>query len=163
MRFLCRAALAALVSTGAGHRAHGSDLANTAPPSAAPRNPGACATYREFLDTDYPLTWNGITLYGAYDIGVGWVSHGLPENGFNYEGESLVNRNGNHARFLVAPNNLSQTQVGLRLKEPVAAGLSVVFNASTGINPESGNLANLAATNTINAGLPRSSYTFAGD
>ena len=40
------------------------------------------------------LTWHGITLYGAYDIGVGWVSHGLPENGYNYEGESLVNRNG---------------------------------------------------------------------
>src|SRR5580704_7547573 len=32
------------------------------------------------------LTWHGITLYGAYDIGVGWVSHGLPENGYNYEG-----------------------------------------------------------------------------
>ena len=40
------------------------------------------------------LTWHGITLYGAYDIGVGWVSHGLPENGYNYEGASLVNRNG---------------------------------------------------------------------
>jgi predicted porin len=38
-----------------------------------------------------------------------------------------------------------------------------VFNASTGINPQSGQLANLAATNTINAGLPRGSYSFAGD
>jgi predicted porin len=38
-----------------------------------------------------------------------------------------------------------------------------VFNANTGINPQSGNLANMAATNTHNNGLPRSSYTYAGD
>src|SRR5579871_6354884 len=163
MRFLCRAALAALVSTGAGHRAHGSDLANTAPPSAAPRNPGACATYREFLDTDCPLTWNGITLYGAYDIGVGWVSHGLPENGYNYEGESLVNRNGNRAQFLVAPNNLSQSGLGIKARIEFADDGYLVFNASTGINPQSGQLANMAATNTTNIGLPRSSYSVTGD
>jgi len=109
------------------------------------------------------LTWHGITLYGTLDVGVGWVSHGLPENGFNYEGESLVNRNGNHSQFLIAPNNLSQTGLGLRGKEEILPGWSVVFNASTGINPQSGQLANLAATNTLNAGLPRSSYSFAGD
>ena len=112
---------------------------------------------------DGPLTWRGITLYGAYDIGLGWVSHGLPENGYNYEGESLVNRNGDKARFLIAPNNLSQTGLGLKGKEEFLPGWFGVFNASTGINPQSGRLANLAATNTKNAGLPRSSYSFAGD
>src|SRR6202034_2853747 len=30
-------------------------------------------------------------------------------------------------------------------------------------NPQSGQLANMAATNSSNAGLPRSSYSFAGD
>ena len=122
-----------------------------------------CASVQEFFATDCPLTWHGITLYGAYDVGVGWVSHGLPENGYNYEGESLVNRNGNHSQFLIAPNNLSQTGLGIRGKEEFLHGWSVVFNASTGINPQSGQLANLAATNTINAGLPRGSYSFAGD
>ena len=48
-------------------------------------------------------------------------------------------------------------------RKSFCAGWSVVFNASTGINPQSGQLANLAATNAINAGLPRSSYSFAGD
>jgi predicted porin len=112
------------------------------------------------LDT---LTWHGITLYGAYDIGVGWVSHGLPENGYNYEGESLVNRNGYENRFLVAPNNLQQTGFGVRGKEQFAPGWSVVFNASTGINPESGLLANASKTDIINNGLPRSSYSIAID
>jgi predicted porin len=109
------------------------------------------------------LTWHGITLYGTLDVGVSWVSHGLPENGPNYEGESLINRNGNHSQFLIAPNNLSQTGLGLRGKEELLPGWYGVFNVSTGINPQSGELANLAATNTGNAGLPRSSYSFAGD
>jgi len=133
------------------------------PVPAAPPTPTPCASAEEFFATDCPLTWHGITLYGAYDIGAGWVSHGLPENGYNYEGESLVNRNGNHSQFLIAPNNLSQTGLGLKGTEEILSGWSVVFNASTGINPESGQLANLAATNTGNAGRPRSNYTFAGD
>jgi predicted porin len=109
------------------------------------------------------LTWHGITLYGTYDIGVGWVSHGLPENGYNYEGASLVNRNGYEHRFLIAPNNLQQTSLGVRGKEEFQPGWSVVFNASSGINPQSGLLANASATMTINNGLPRSSYSYTID
>ena len=125
--------------------------------------PDACASGREFATTDCTLTWHGITLYGAYDVGAGWVSHGLPENGYNYEGESLVNRNGYQHRFLLAPNNLSQTGVGIRGKEEFAHGWSVVFNATTGINPQSGLLANASKTDIINNGLPRSSYSIAID
>ncbi len=122
-----------------------------------------CASGHEFATTDCALTWHGVTLYGAYDVGVGWVSHGLPENGYNYEGESLVNRNGYQHRFLVAPNNLQQTGLGIRGREEFLPGWSVVFNASTGINPQSGLLANASATDTINNGLPRSSYSIAID
>jgi hypothetical protein len=86
------------------------------PAPAAPPSPTGCASFHEFVATDCSLTWNSITLYGAYDVGVGWVSHGLPENGYNYEGESLVNRNGNHSQFLIAPNNLSQTGLGIKGK-----------------------------------------------
>jgi predicted porin len=125
--------------------------------------PDVCASGHEFATTDCTLTWHGITLYGAYDIGVGWVSHGLPENGYNYEGASLVNRNGYEHRFLVAPNNLQQTGLGIRGKEEFLPGWSVVFNASTGINPQSGLLANASATQTINNGLPRKSYSYAID
>src|SRR6202140_5660476 len=126
-------------------------------------SPDACASGHEFAATDCTLTWHGITLYGAYDVGVGWVSHGLPENGYNYEGASLVNRNGYEHRFLIAPNNLQQTGLGVRGKEEFLPGWSVVFNASTGINPQSGLLANASPTDTANNGLPRSSYSEAID
>ncbi len=127
------------------------------------RTPDPCTSGHEFATTDCTLTWHGITLYGAYDVGVGWVSHGLPENAYNYEGESLVNRNGYQHRFLIAPNNLQQTGLGIRGKEEFWHGWSVVFNASTGINPQSGQLANASATDTINNGLPRSGYSEAID
>jgi hypothetical protein len=93
--------------------------------------PDACESGHEFATTDCSLTWHGITAYGAYDVGVGWVSHGLPENGVNYEGESLVNRNGYQHRFLIAPNNLQQTGLGIRGKEEFLPGWFVVFNVST--------------------------------
>ena len=159
MRSVWWRTLAALASTFVlNHAARAAELAAAAPPT-----PAACASVQDIFATDCPLTWHGITLYGTYDVGLGWVSHGLPENGYNYEGESLVNRNGNHAQFLIAPNNLSQTGLGVRVGEEVVHGWAVVLNAATGINPQSGQLANLAATNTANAGLPRSSYSFAGD
>ena len=123
----------------------------------------ACTSGREFATTDCTLTWHGITAYGAYDAGVGWVSHGLPENGYNYEGESLVNRNGYQHRFLVAPNNLQQTGLGVRGKFEFARGWSAVFNASTGINPQSGLLADASKTDIVNNGLPRASYSEAID
>jgi predicted porin len=125
--------------------------------------PDACASGREFVTTDCSLTWHGITLYGAYDVGVGYVSHGLPENGTNFEGESLVNRNGYQHRFLIAPNNLQQTTLGIRAREEFYHGWSVVFTASTGVNPQSGQLANASATMFSNNGLPRASYTEAID
>jgi len=128
-----------------------------------PKAPDPCASGHDFATTDCALTWHGITVYGVYDGGVGWVSHGLPENGYNYEGESLINRNGYQHRFLFAPNNLQQTGLGIRGKEEFVHDWSVVFNASTGINPNSGMLANASATMTINNGLPRSSYSEAID
>jgi len=123
----------------------------------------ACASGREFAASDCSLTWHGITLYGSYDVGVGWVSHGLPENGYNYEGASLVNRNGYQHRFLIAPNNLQQTGLGIRGKEEFLPGWSVVFNASSGINPQSGLLADASKTQIINNGLPRASYSYTID
>ena len=128
------------------------------------RPPGqACANVQELVATDCALTWYGITLYGAYDIGVGWVSHGLPENGYNYEGEALVNRNATGSRFVLAPNNLSQTGLGIKGKVLFMEDWFAVFNASTGFNPQSGQLANMAATNTTQNGLPRGAYSETGD
>ena len=151
----------AVVAVAASARAADLPTTKSAPTPAS--NPGKCVTIEDLFWNDCPLTWHGVTLYGALDVGAGWVSHGMPENGYNYEGESLINRNANASRFVIAQNNLQQTGLGLKAKEEFVPGWSVVFNASTGINPQSGDLANMLATNTINNGKPRSDYSFTGD
>src|ERR1700752_467591 len=119
MRSVWWRALAALVSFAPHHAVPAEDVSTPQPPPAAPSGSAGCASLQESAATDCPLTWHGITLYGTYDIGVGWVSHGLPENGYNYEGESLVNRNGKDSRFLISQNNLSQTGLGIKAKEEI--------------------------------------------
>src|ERR1700677_830794 len=165
MRSVRWCALAALALTvGLNHAARAAEeLPAPGRASAAGSSSEACASFEDFVATACPLTWHGITIYGAYDVGVGWVSHGLPENGYNYEGESLVNRNGNNSRFLIAPNNLQQTGLGIKGKIEFMTAWYAGFNASTGINPQSGQLANMAATNTTNNGLPRYAYSETGD
>ena len=121
--------------------------------------PAGCAP----LTLDGPLTFCGITIFGTVDAGVGWVSHGLPENGQNYEGESLINKFTNHPYFGVAQNNLQQTTLGMKGEQELLPGISGVFMASTGINPQSGQLANMPGTLVSNQGLPRSAYSFSGD
>src|SRR5262245_33642647 len=99
--------------------------------AADPSSEAGCSSFEEFIHTDCPLTWHGITLYGTYDVGFGWVSHGMPTSPYNYEGESLVNRNGNHSRWLIAPNNLSQSGLGIKAKIEFMQDWFVVFNALT--------------------------------
>jgi predicted porin len=111
-----------------------------------------------------PLTFCGITLFGTVDAGVGWVSHGLPESGQLYVGESLINKNYNHSYFGIAPNNLSQTTLGIKGAEDLGFwGLSGVFMASTGINPQSGQLANAPGSVVNNNGLNRLNFSNNGD
>ncbi len=117
----------------------------------------------QILNGEGPLTWNGITLFGTIDAGVGYVSHGLPENGMNYEGESLINKYTSKPYWGIAQNNLSQTTLGVKGEEELLPGLAGVFMASTGINPQSGQLANMPGTMVSNQGQPRSAYSFSGD
>jgi predicted porin len=161
VRWCVLAALASSLAFNLAARAQ--DVPAPAAAAAAPPPAAACGSFREFATTDCPLTWHGITIFGTYDVGAGWVSHGMPTSPYNYEGESLVNRNGDHSQFLIAPNNLSQTSLGIRGKEEFMPGWSVVFNAATGIDPQSGQLANASLTDINDNGMPRGSYTEAID
>src|SRR3977135_467577 len=49
-----------------------------APPAAAASAPKPCTGLWDFIDTSCQLTWQGITVYGTIDAGVGWQSHGAP-------------------------------------------------------------------------------------
>jgi hypothetical protein len=71
--------------------------------------------------TACPLTWNGITLYGTIDGGVTWLSHGVPFNGTSAVGANyLIQKNSNRPQRSLAPNGLSNSNIGLKGNEPIA-------------------------------------------
>ena len=57
--------------------------ATLAPATLAPAT-SCFASFYDYVSSsaqDCPLTWNGITVYGAIDIGVDYMTHGVPFNG----------------------------------------------------------------------------------
>jgi hypothetical protein len=78
--------------------------------------PPMCGSVEDFLITDCPLTWNGITLYGTIDAGVTWESHGAPFNGTSAVGEAyLIQKYSNHAQWGLAPNGLTNSNIGIKM------------------------------------------------
>jgi len=69
-----KSVLALVVMSAIAGVARAADLPTAEPAPAAPPSPAACESVKQFVATDCALTWNGITLYGVYDVGVGWVS-----------------------------------------------------------------------------------------
>lgn len=113
---------------------------------------------------DGGTTWNGITLYGAFDIGVAHQSHGAPLSQDWFVGvQYLIDRKSNKPITSIAPNGLSQSKLGLRGKEAVNDDLAFVFDVETGFDPQSGHLADALKSLTHNNGKPLASQTSAGD
>jgi len=112
---------------------------------------------------DGPLTFKGITLFGVIDGGVGYASRGLPINGKLYVGDYLVSKYATHPYFGFAPNGLSQSSLGIKGTQEILPGLSGVFMAQTGINPQSGQLANAPGSLVDNQGLNRNAYSNLAD
>jgi predicted porin len=120
--------------------------------------PAACGSPEDFFVTSCPLTWNGITVYGIIDTGVAWQSHGTPFNGTSVVGlEYLLQKNSNRALWSLAPNGLSQSNIGIKGKEPFAPGWAFVFDLQAGFDPYSLQLANGPHSVFQNAGVPLTS------
>ena len=112
---------------------------------------------------DGPLTFCGITVFGNFDAGLSYATHGLPNNGKYYNGDELVNRYARTANFGVLPNGTSSTGVGIKGSQEFLPGWSGVFMASTYINPQSGQLQNGPGSMADNQGLNRNNYSNWGD
>jgi len=142
MKLLCVSVAALLASTAA----YAADLPTKKGEPVAPAQPNCFSSlYAYFNSTpaDCPLTYWGLTFYATIDMGVGYETHGVPFNGTMHIGvEELIQKNGNKALWLATPNGLSQSQVGLKAKEPLGAGWSFVGEVATGFDPYSLQLAN---------------------
>jgi predicted porin len=161
--------------------AQAADLPTTkgepAPPP--PAKSTSCTSFQDFLTTECPLTYAGITLYGTVDTGVGYETFGAPWNPTAHFGDNyLISKAGRPNIYELSPNALSQSNIGVKVNEPIVNGWSFVGQAETGFDPFSLELANgqgaLFENNLVNlphqsssadsarAGQPFNSQLFVG-
>ncbi|HEY1779776.1 MAG TPA: hypothetical protein VGG79_04975 [Roseiarcus sp.] len=114
-------------------------------------------TYLSAGPADCPLSYGGFTLYATIDAGLGHSSNGAPASGaYSNSVYSFVGKQSHGAKWLWTPNGVSQSVVGIAMKEaiPWAPGWSLVGAVETGFNPYSGNLVNGPRSLVQNNGLP---------
>src|SRR5712675_1338842 len=130
----------------------------------APSQPATCTSLEDFAVTNCPLTWNGITLYGTIDGGVTWRNHGAPFNGTSAVGvDYLIQKYSRGPRWDLAPNGLTQSNIGIKGKEPLAPGWDFIFDLQAGFDPYSLQLANGPHSVAQNAGVPLTSQNSFAD
>jgi predicted porin len=123
--------------------------AMVAPAAATPPGPQTCYDIGGFFLTNCQLLWYGVRFYGTVDMGGLYQTHGTPfDRNFPTGASYIVGAGGTGATnrtpgFGLAPNGLSQSNVGIQVKEPIApGGWSFVGQAELAFDPYSALLAN---------------------
>ena len=160
-------ASAALLACGASAADLPSQQQPTLAEPPAPQAKSCFASLYDFLiadPDDCPLAWNGFTLYGRFDYGAGYESHGVPFNG-NYPNgvETLISKNSNGPRYTIVPNGLGQSHVGIEGVEPIASDWSLVFKFENGFDPYTLQRANGPKSLVQNNTTPLDAQTANGD
>jgi predicted porin len=142
LKLLLLASAAGLLAVSAAAAA---DLpTKKAPPAAA--KPNCYATFMTWLDStaaDCPLSAYGITLYGTIDMGAGYNSAATPFNrNFSNGIQELVSKDSNNGRWQGVPNGLSQSNVGIKIKEQIVPNWFIVGDVDFGFDPYSFQFAN---------------------
>ena len=158
MRLLKHLLLASAAGLLAVSAAQAADLpTKKAPPAPAAAKPD-CTSFWAWLDstpTDCPFTAGGITIYGTIDAGGGYESHATRFNNDFANGVSeLVGKASNNGRWQAVPNGLSQSNIGIKMSEPLGGtGWSVVGDVNFGFDPYSLRFANGPQSLVDNNGL----------
>jgi predicted porin len=88
---------------------------------------------------DDSLCVHGVCVYGAFDMGVQYIQHGLPYAPLSGSPlNAVVSKNATGSYFGVSGNQVSSTFIGLRGKQEIVDNLYAVFNLQSGFNPASG-------------------------
>jgi predicted porin len=81
------------------------------------------------------LTIHGITFYGIFDVGAIHETHGARYNGDSPQigVEDLISKNGNHALTHYSEDGLGQSNLGLKGRERLFDGMSLIFKLEPGV------------------------------
>ncbi|MBV1698031.1 MAG: porin [Hyphomicrobiales bacterium] len=133
-----------------------------APP--APAATASCGSFYDFFFSACPLTWYGVTVYGTVDAGVGYETHGAPFNPQQPAGQAYflqkVNR---QSMWGLAPNAMSQSNIGVKITEPIGGGWNFVSQLEFGFDPYGFQAANGPGSVFNNRGIPLAAESTNGD
>src|SRR6267143_462958 len=126
--------------------------------------PKACTDGWSFIATNCQLTWQGITVFGIVDTGVGWQSHGAAFDPKSAVGASyLIQKQNRSPLWSLAPNALTNSFIGIKGTEPIGGNLSVVFALDAGFDPYFLRFSNGSGSVAANAGVPQNLATAYSD
>src|SRR5215471_3070267 len=162
---LCIMGISAFLLASPLNAAMADDMATKAPPAVAQTSSAvSCGSLWDFVATNCPLTWNGITLYGTLDTGVSWQSHSAPLNGRSSFGVNyLISKQSNRSLWLPGPNAMSQSNIGIKGSEPIGSDWSLIFALQADFDPYSLQLANGPHSIAQNVGVPLTNQDSYGD
>jgi predicted porin len=159
------AAAAAMVILGGGavYAADLGTMPTKAPVYKAPDN-GACTSLVDFFTTACQLTAYGVRVYGTVDVGFGYQTNGAPFDKFFPTGASyFIQKMNRQAMWGLAPNGLSQSNIGLQVLEPLGAGWKFVGQYDAGFDPYSFQWASGPGSLADNIGKPTAFQTTNAD
>jgi predicted porin len=161
------AASAAAILLGGAGGAYAADLdtATKSPVLKAPAvGPAICTNIVDFFTTACQLAWYGVRFYGTIDVGYGYQTNGAPWNNAYGPGSSyVVGKPNKGAMWLLSPNGLNQSNIGIQIKEPLGGGWSFIGQLEAGFDPYSLNLASGPGALHQNVGVPLALQTSSGD
>jgi predicted porin len=102
------------------------------------------------------LTYKGVTVYGALDVGYAYQTHGARLSGASgsaMQYNMFSASSSNKPISTLAPNGLSQSFVGVKVEESIGMGWTVLAKAESGFQPLSGELADGCASQQRQNGL----------
>jgi predicted porin len=114
------------------------------PQSQVPAMSGSNAPFTHALGTEAKpvassnaLTFHGLTFYGLFDVGATHETHGATydSNSPQIGVEDLISKNGNHALTHFSEDGLGQQYLGLKGREHLFDGVSLIFKLEPGVEP----------------------------
>ncbi len=147
--------------------AQAADLPTKKTPPAPPAT-SCYASFYSWLDstaTDCPLSAMGITVYGTIDVGAGYSTNAAPFNKDYPNGvQEIVSKQSNSGgKWQWVPNALSQSNVGIKIKEQIVPNTYVIGDVNLGFDPYSFQLSNGPGSLTENNGIAQIHQTANAD
>ena len=159
-----RTGLVFLAAISCAGLARAADLPQAAAPQGKPNCFESFAAWFKASRDDCPLAAYGLTFYATIDVGGGWESQGAAWNRHFGVGDAyLISKVNNGAKWLISPNGLGTSVVGVKLNRAIGADFSLVGALEAGFDPYSLQLSNSPHSLVDNNGRPLSLQSANGD